>query len=253
MAQRALADGPSVVALAEQVLLGHFHVGEEHLVEVGVVRAGQLGQGSARDAGRAHVDDEHADTAVLRRLGVGAHVAQAVVGVVGPRRPHLLPVHRELPVALFGRGAQRSEVAAGVGLAHAEAPRDLALERRDDEALLLVVGPVLDDGGRADGEALRVEGARGLTFGDHLEVGHLLLGRGVAATQLGWPSRHEVARLEHVALEGAGPVGQVRRGTAGLLCHHLGRRQVLVQPGLEFAAELGQRVVGGETQGHGQL
>ena len=105
MAERALAHRPSVVELAQQVLLGHLHVGEEDLVEVGVVRVGELGQGPAHDARRAHVDDQHADAAVLGRLGVGAHVAQAEVGLVGARGPHLLPVHDEVAVAVLGPGA----------------------------------------------------------------------------------------------------------------------------------------------------
>ena len=251
VAERSLAHRPAVVELAEEVLLGHLHVGEEDLVEVGVVRVGELGQGPARDAGRAHVDDQHADAAVLGGLGVGAHVAHAVVGLVGPRGPHLLPVHHEVGVAPLGLGGQRGQVAARVGLAHADAPRDLALQRREDEALLLLLVPELDDGGGTDGEALRVERARRHALGDDLEVDHLLLGRRVAAAELGRPSRHEVARLEHLALEGARPVRQVRRRAAELLADRLGWRQVLVEPRLELAAEPAQRFVGGEA--HGQL
>ena len=214
---------------------------------------GSVSSGRGRQVmpGRAHVDDEHADAAVLGRLGVGAHVAHAVVGLVGARGPHLLPVDDEVAVTLLGLGAERRQVAAGVGLAHADAPGDLALQRREDEALLLLLGAELDDGGGADGEALRVERTGHHALGDDLEVGHLLLGRGVAAAQLGWPPGHEVARLEHLALERAGPLGQVGRAPARLGLHHLWGRQVLVEPGFELAAELDDRVVRGEA--HGQL
>jgi hypothetical protein len=141
-----------VVEVPQQVLLGHLDVGEEDLVEVGVVGVGQLGQRPADNAGRAHVDDQHADATVLRCLGVGAHVAEAEVGLVGARGPHLLPVHHEVAVTMLGPRRQRGQVAPGVGLAHAEAPGDLPLERGDDEPLLLVIGAVFDDGGGADGE-----------------------------------------------------------------------------------------------------
>ena len=71
-------------------------VGEEDLVEVGMVAVGQLGEGTGLDARRAHVDDENTDAGVLGGVGVGAHEAEAVVGVVGPGGPYLLAVHHEL-------------------------------------------------------------------------------------------------------------------------------------------------------------
>ncbi len=236
--------------LAEEVLLGHHDVAEEDLVEVGMVLIGQLGQRAARDARCAHVNEDHADAAVLGLPGIGADVAHAVVGLVGPRGPHFLPVHHEVAVPPLGSRGERGEVAAHVGLAHAEAPRDLALQGRQDETLLLVLGPELHDGGGANGEALRVERAWHQALGDDLEVGHLLLGGRVAATELGWPPRHQVARLEQLPLEGAGPLGQVGRRPPEAR-HEVGRRQVLVQPRLELTAEGEDRFVRGQP--HGQL
>ena len=57
---------------------GTSDVGEEHLGEVG--GAAQVPQRAHLDARRVHVDDEQADALVLRRVRVGAHVAEAHLG-----------------------------------------------------------------------------------------------------------------------------------------------------------------------------
>ena len=139
--ERAHRQAPTVVEVADEVLGRHLDVGEEHLVEVRVVVVGQLGDRPVLDAGRPHVDDEDADALVLRGGRIGAHEAEAPVGVLRTRRPHLLPVHDE-PVAVEHRPrGERGEVAAGVGLAHAEAPADLGPQRRQREPLLLPCVP----------------------------------------------------------------------------------------------------------------
>ena len=63
-------------------------------------------------------------------VGIGAHEAQAPVGVLRARRPHLLAVDDELVAVELGAGREAREVAARAGLAHAEAPRDLGPQRR---------------------------------------------------------------------------------------------------------------------------
>ena len=75
--ERALRDPPAVVQLADQVLARHLDVGEEHLGEVG--RAGEVAERPDLDAGRVHVDDQQRDALVLRRVGIGAHVAEALL------------------------------------------------------------------------------------------------------------------------------------------------------------------------------
>ena len=153
---------------------GHAHVGEEHLVEVAEVLVGELGERPALDARRLHVDDQRADALVLRRVGIGAHEAEAPVGVVRARRPHLLAVDDELVAVEHGARLQAREVAAGAGLAHAEAPRDLGPQRREQEPLLLLGRAVVDDRRGDDAEALRVRAARDLAPRHLLEVDHLL-------------------------------------------------------------------------------
>ena len=79
--ERAHRDAPAVVEDTDQVVLGDERVGEEDLGEMGGAR--DLAQGSDLDAGRVHVDDQDADALVLGDLGVGAHVAEALLGPHG--------------------------------------------------------------------------------------------------------------------------------------------------------------------------
>ena len=123
--ERALCDRPAAVERADQILLGHPHVGEEHFVEVAELVVGKLGEGPAFDSRRRRVDDERADALVLGRSRIGTHEAQAPVGVVRARRPHLLPVHHELVADQLRARLEAREVAPGAGFTHAETPRDL--------------------------------------------------------------------------------------------------------------------------------
>ena len=72
------------------------HVGEEHLVELGLV--GDLAQRSHLDTRRVHVDDERGDALALGRVGIGAREAPAPVGELRVARPHLLAVEHEAAV-----------------------------------------------------------------------------------------------------------------------------------------------------------
>ena len=105
--ERSVGDPPAVVQLAQQVLARHDDVGEEHLVEVGMVAVHQARERPGVDAGRVHVEQEHADAAVLRCIRIGAHEADAAVGVVRAAGPDLLAVHDEVVVEHLGPGRQR--------------------------------------------------------------------------------------------------------------------------------------------------
>ena len=158
--ERALRDRPATVQRPDEVRLRDPHVGEEHLVEVAEVGVAQLRERPALDARRGRVDDQRRDALVLGRVRVGAHEAEAPVGVVRAGGPHLLAVHDELVADQLGAGSQAREVAPGVRFAHAEAPRDLGAQGREEEALLLLVGAVVVDRRRDDAETLRVRAAR---------------------------------------------------------------------------------------------
>ena len=54
--QRRVRDRPPVVQPADEVVVGHEHVVEEHLVELGL--AGDLHERPDLDARRRHVDDQ---------------------------------------------------------------------------------------------------------------------------------------------------------------------------------------------------
>ena len=106
--ERRVRDRPSVVQPADEMVVGHEHLVEEHLVELGV--AGDLHERPHLDAGRLHVDDEVRDALVLRRVGIGAREADPPPRELRVRRPHLLP--REQP-AVVDRARRASAATRG--------------------------------------------------------------------------------------------------------------------------------------------
>ena len=129
---------------ADDVVVGHEHVVEEHLVEHR--RAGRFAQRTHLDAFGLHVDDDRGDAGVLRRVGVRAHGREPALAVLGAARPHLLA--GDLPTAVDARRtrADAGRVGAGVGLAEELAPHVLPLERGPHPARDLILGGVLDQG-----------------------------------------------------------------------------------------------------------
>ena len=99
--ERRVRDPPALVLRPDDAVLGDEHVGEEDLVELGLV--GDLAQRPDLDARRAHVDDEVGDALLLRRVGIGAGETHAPVGELRVARPHLLAV--EHPTAVDARRA----------------------------------------------------------------------------------------------------------------------------------------------------
>ena len=73
---------PALADVAEAQRVGHAHVGEEALVELGL--AGHLVERAHLDAGRVHVDEEGRDALVLGHVGVGARDDQAEAPTRGP-------------------------------------------------------------------------------------------------------------------------------------------------------------------------
>ena len=92
----------------------------------GDVAADQLDR-PGLDARRGHVDQHEADAFVL--LGrVGAHQAEAPVGLVGVGGPDLLAVDQPVVALVLAAGGEAGEVGAGARLRIALAPADLALD-----------------------------------------------------------------------------------------------------------------------------
>ena len=114
------ATAQPLCSAADEMVVGHEHVVEEHLVELRV--AGDLHERTHLDAGRLHVDDEVRDALVLRRVGIGAGEADAPPRELRVAGPHLLAREQPAVVDARRRGRQRREVGAGVGLAEQLAP-----------------------------------------------------------------------------------------------------------------------------------
>ncbi len=110
----------AVVLLADEVAAGHAHAVERDLAEVAVGR--HVDDRADADAGRVHVDDELGQSGVLRRVRVGPSDQVAPVREGGAARPHLLTVDDPVVAVAYRPRPQRRDVAAGVGLAHADAP-----------------------------------------------------------------------------------------------------------------------------------
>ena len=140
-------DPPPVVDVAHQCVGGEAHVVEEHLVEVSVPV--DLPQWARGDAGDTHVDDEHADAAVLRNVGVRAGDEQPVVAVVRARRPHLLAVHHPLVAVAFRPRLQAGDVGPRAGLREQLAPHRVGPQESGQIRSLLRVGAELQQRRRA--------------------------------------------------------------------------------------------------------
>src|SRR5262249_16779610 len=72
----------------DDVVVGHEHVVEEDLVELGV--PGRHLETAHLDAGGLHVDHHRGDAVVLRHVGIRAHGREAELRHVATARPHLL-------------------------------------------------------------------------------------------------------------------------------------------------------------------
>ena len=173
--ERRHGDLPPVVDAADDVVLRAAHVGEEDLVELR--RAVDLLDGPHLDARLLHRDEQVRDAGVLRRVGVGAGQQEDVVGVLRLGGPDLLAVDDPLVAVELGPGLEAGQVGAGVGLAEALAPGDLALEDARDELLLLLLGAPLQDGRADEGVTEEVAPQRGAGPGELL-VQHDLLEQG---------------------------------------------------------------------------
>ncbi len=82
--QRGVGDEPALPAVADDLVLGHAHVGEEHLVEFGMVGHGL--QRAHLDARRLHREHQIGDALMLGASRLGAHQAEDHVGMLGGAR-----------------------------------------------------------------------------------------------------------------------------------------------------------------------
>jgi hypothetical protein len=163
-----LSSGTSAVHRTDHVVVGNLHAVEENLVEHGV--AGELAQRTHDYTRAVHVDDEVGDPVVAFGFGIGARQADPEVRLVRERGPDLLPAQLPTGRTADCPGRQACKVGPGTGLAEELAPGDLSEQGRTDEAALLVLGPVGDEGGehpRADRQVRPLDTCPGELLVDH--------------------------------------------------------------------------------------
>ena len=150
--ERGQRHRPAFVDVAEAQLVGHPHVGEEHLVERRA--AGHLAQRPDLDARGLHVDEEHGEAAVAA-VGVGGRPGDdlADVGVVGARRPHLLAVEDPLVAVAHRPRLDAGQVGAGRRLGEQLAGDDVAPVQRRQVPVPDVLDGVGQDRRRHHAEA----------------------------------------------------------------------------------------------------
>ena len=176
---------------AHQVLHRHAHVGVEHLAEVAV--GGHVGDRPHFDAGGVHRHDDFADAGVRWACFAGAADQVTEVGEFAEARPDFLSVDHPLVAVAHGRGGQRGEVAAGVGLAHADAPRGVAAQHVGQEAFLLFARAVAEQG-RAHLPVGEPHARYRRAGGDHFFADDQSVdGRAPAAAVFAWPGHADEA------------------------------------------------------------
>ena len=209
---------PAVVLVADPV--GHR---DPDLVEEELGELGGPGDGGERPdlhAGRVHGQDEPRDAPVAAVLGAGAHQQLAVVGHLGVGSPDLRSGDHVVVAVPDGPGAQRGEVAPGIGLGEALAPDLVAPEDGRQVARPLLGGALGDDGRPGVEETDEVDpdvggvGPLELLFEDQL-----LDRRRAAAAALDRPVDPGVAGVEEqplpVGVVGAAPRPVVRATACG--------------------------------------
>ena len=189
---------PATIHRADDVGGRNAHVVVEDVGKAAVVHRAR---GLDADAGRVHRHDEHADALVRRDLvtlgvAVGARREEHVLSPVG-RGPDLLAVDNPLVAVEHGAGAQRREVAAGVGLAVAHAVHRLtALDFRQVARALFRCAVHQQRIGLH-----RSTGARRFGAFHHFDETELLARRAVLSAVFRWPAHADPAGLAEIERE----------------------------------------------------
>ena len=141
-----LGDDEARALIAEEVRLWHAARLVDHLAVRAVPRAGMahhVDVANEFEAGSVGRDDDHARPLVRRGVGVGDRHDDGEVGAVGRRREPLVAVDDIVVTVLGCRGVHHHGIGPGhVRLGHRATATDLALDKRAEEALALLVGGV---------------------------------------------------------------------------------------------------------------
>ena len=144
--QRRDGHRPAASHLADDVVVRHLGAVEEDLVEGRAAVHLPDGADLQPPLSLLHREGEAGDALLALRFGVGPGQQNAVVGLPGVAGPDLLAVHPPGAGRAFGTGSKSRQVAAGVRLAEELAPDLRAVQDRRQEAALLLLAAVGDDG-----------------------------------------------------------------------------------------------------------
>ena len=135
-------------------------IGEIHLVELGLTR--DLAQRTNLHAFGMHVHSEVRHTLVLGRIGVGPGHQHPPISQMRHGVPHLLPVDQPLITIAYRLAGQPGEITACARLREQLTPALFTGEHGSQEASLLLVGAMRDNGGpgQCDEECGGVLGCR---------------------------------------------------------------------------------------------
>ena len=192
--QGADGDFPALPHGAEPLCIRDTHIGEMHLVEVGI--PGNLLDRPDLKAGGFHVEEEVGQPLMLGRIGIRAHHQDAVVRIMGTGSPDFLAVHQPAVAVPLRLGAQPGEIRTGARLAEQLAPDLLAAGQLGQVAPLVILRRPSHEGGcrhalaDAENAARQVREPRFLLIPDHL-----LHGAGAAPAVCGRPADAGPARL----------------------------------------------------------
>jgi hypothetical protein len=179
--------------------------------------------GRPREAGELRVDDQDREPCVRRRVGIGATGEPDVVGVVRAAGEDLGAVHGVVVAVTHGARPQRREVGAGFRLGVPDREVDLAGEDAGQEAPLLLLAALLDEGGPHRVERHEGEGRAGPA--GLLEPDLLLDRRASPPAVLAGPADTEPAVGAHLPNDPALKRAGLHRSQ---LCAHLGGDQPCV-------------------------
>ncbi len=190
--QGGVGDPPAVTDRTDSLVVGHPGPVQVHLVEVDL--AGEVTQRTDLDARLMQMHEEVGDAPAFGDVGVRAGEQHRVVGVMGPRRPDLLPGHDPLVTVGFGSGGERRQIRPGARLAEQLTPALLVPHDRREKTAALRLGAVREQRGCAQVEPQRVQAAQ-VIRGEHGVDGPGDDRVDAQAPVLGRPRRHHETRV----------------------------------------------------------